>query len=688
MKSASRRTSRKFLLQNDSLEPRCVPATFGMPWPNADRLTLSFAPDSLTTIRGQSSNLSNSLNTQFGAAGASASSVQSAWQTSILKAFEIWSSVANINFGVVADDGSAFGASGQVTSDSRFGDIRIGGIKLSPNALALSMPFDPAISGTNSGDMVFNTDANLNSNPDKLLRVALHEVGHVLGLDHSTDLLSVMTPLLNQQTTLAVSDITAIQNLYGVRNPDQFDAKKANDTVKDATSLSRYDNQNGQLPLVLFADVTQPTDVDNYMFQLPSNYTGYTTIRLQTGGLSLLNASVTVLDSSNVVVGQGEVNLGNGGVSLVQMSGLTPGSRYQVQVKSLDNSSFRVGAYGLAVNYDNTSLVSQAQLNDVLNGHYDSVDVNDLKKLLVNKAGTLLNNDQHKDDDPKNAVKLSPVSGFQANSLYTYTGSFSDSLDVDQFRISGSPKQASVVTLRVDSLDNSALNPTIILTDTNGKVVPSKILINNDHEMTIQAVGLKPSDNLAIQIQSGTGQVGNYRLEADFGNVASNLKTFVANQVSTATSTMSFKFYVAQPQIFQFTSAIQSQTNQAGSQLDWAIIDSTGQVVWNHTSTTGLPTSGDPVLLNSGEYRIFVRLVTNSGVADTLNFQLSGSIISDPIGPVPVDSIDFPQRTDPGLPILYSYPGGVIIDESFFIIPIPDPNYNPWANYGYGGWIA
>jgi hypothetical protein len=41
MKKSRRRPS----LRVEVLEDRCVPATWGNPWPDANHLTLSFAPD-------------------------------------------------------------------------------------------------------------------------------------------------------------------------------------------------------------------------------------------------------------------------------------------------------------------------------------------------------------------------------------------------------------------------------------------------------------------------------------------------------------------------------------------------------------------------------------------------------------------------------------------------------------------
>src|SRR4051794_1893266 len=86
-------------LEVEPLEDRCTPAQFGVPWTDPLHLTLSFVPDG-TALTGAPSNLNAALDGQM---------AHAAWQGVVLRAFQAWASVANINLGVVADDGSAFG---------------------------------------------------------------------------------------------------------------------------------------------------------------------------------------------------------------------------------------------------------------------------------------------------------------------------------------------------------------------------------------------------------------------------------------------------------------------------------------------------------------------------------------------------------------------------------------------------
>jgi len=134
--------------------------------------------------------------------------------TEIQNAFAAWQAVANIQFVQVADGGAAFDAPGATA------DIRIGAHKFDGASGTLAHAFFPPPNGNSAaGDVHFDSQENwtCNSNGMNIGVVALHEIGHSLGLNHeNTSALTVMDPYYNgSMTTLQRDDINGATAIYG-----------------------------------------------------------------------------------------------------------------------------------------------------------------------------------------------------------------------------------------------------------------------------------------------------------------------------------------------------------------------------------------------------------------------------------------------------------------------------------------
>ena len=116
MRSSNKKRLR---LAVELLETRNLLANWGVPWPHADHLTLSLAPDG-TTVDGYTSNLFQTLNQRAATAD---------WETETLRAFQTWAVNANINIGLVSDNGIAVGATAAIQGQGGVGDIRISAIR-------------------------------------------------------------------------------------------------------------------------------------------------------------------------------------------------------------------------------------------------------------------------------------------------------------------------------------------------------------------------------------------------------------------------------------------------------------------------------------------------------------------------------------------------------------------------------
>lgn len=204
MPSPRRRTARAPWLEY--LEERCQPAVFGQPWADPANLTISFVPDG-TDVIGSSSQLFQALDARM---------PQSQWQQQITAAFQQWANAASLGFSIVSDGGQPLGTSGAVQGDSRFGDIRIAAVPMSLEVQAITIPHDPLVAGTLSGDILLNSRVAFDA--ARLTSVLLQEFGHALGMPNSPSSASVMYEIDQGHQALSPTDIFSIQALYGL-NP-------------------------------------------------------------------------------------------------------------------------------------------------------------------------------------------------------------------------------------------------------------------------------------------------------------------------------------------------------------------------------------------------------------------------------------------------------------------------------------
>ncbi len=129
-------------------------------------------------------------------------------------AFAQWSAAADIEFERVPDDGAPFGGGGSAA------DIRIAHADLEATG-TLGYAFFPQ-----NGDLVLDIDYDeeivnfeAESAEEMYLAIAIHEIGHSLGLVHTPVFTAVMaagnflTP-----TTLQADDINRIQSVYGAQD--------------------------------------------------------------------------------------------------------------------------------------------------------------------------------------------------------------------------------------------------------------------------------------------------------------------------------------------------------------------------------------------------------------------------------------------------------------------------------------
>jgi hypothetical protein len=156
---------------------------------------------------------------ELGSAGRTLSDGNTSWNSAVSPAIDMWNQVmANLQLGRVMNSTAPIVSGDRINSMS-FGSTFFGH-SFGSSTLAVTY-YSYSGSTMIEGDIVFNTAqpwdsyrGNLRSAFD-VQRVALHELGHLLGLAHSPLSNAIMYAYINNSYLLTSDDIAGIQSLYG-----------------------------------------------------------------------------------------------------------------------------------------------------------------------------------------------------------------------------------------------------------------------------------------------------------------------------------------------------------------------------------------------------------------------------------------------------------------------------------------
>lgn len=344
----------------EALEARMLLYAEGLPWA-APNLTISFAPDG-TNVAGYES----SLFAKFDSLATS-----SDWQAAIVQGFDTWAQHAATSVSTTADSGDAFGTPGPTQADSRFGDVRVAAVPMADDIIAMSVPHDEVISGTWAGDILFNSNVDLNT-LDEIFAIAVHEAGHVFGLGHSTDPNSPMyLHGIAPATTPTAEDINNLQRLYGVAEPQggsdggadqgggdeqerEHEREHQDDELTAANGLMLSANFQGAIRYDAAGQIFDATDVDFYQLAPISDEfekADVLTVTVRAKTPEGLIPTATILNAGGQVV-ESIVLTNANGEFILQAKDADPRMVHFVEVKAADSTgAHATGTYDFVATF-------------------------------------------------------------------------------------------------------------------------------------------------------------------------------------------------------------------------------------------------------------------------------------------------------------------------------------------------
>ncbi len=664
-----RRRQRK-TLSAECLESRQL--LTAVPWENPSQLTSSIVPDG-TDVVGQSSSFYQS----FSYLGSPAT-----LDRSVADVFQSWIRNANVNIGFVADGGQPVGVAGKTQGDSRFGDVRIAAVSMSDEVYAFSVPHSGGIAGTWAGDIIINS-AFQPATLRQFKSVLMHEVGHVLGLDHSTDPLSPMFLHNSPASTLVptTTDILNLQKLHGVRT-DLLELKKTNNTIGNATPI-RNGSFDGSAPLLNYGDISGPTDMDYYFVNAMPGYSGPVTVRLRAHGLSMFQGNVSITDRSGRILTT--ASAGSYGKDAVLHLNVAATDRLYIRVNSAAATGpFNFGRYALLVSFDRLNQATPQAIEQVPAQNVAFLGQAEQTQIFLTGIAPQYFDDLHLNDVIAAATTLKSTPGFAESTAYGFEGTITNNIDVDFYSMK-TPRSVAVgdvMTVTLNVPESGTLVPSIVVYNSTGQILPAKVIRNGAGILTLQVSGVVSRSTVILSITkdptSTRFQTGNYSFRVRFGAYAEQTVDLVSGTLNAGEPRQFRTFEMSQTRLLAFALTPVGAAAQSGNvATQVTLFDVAGNEIYRLVAIGASVRTADTLLLKPGRYFARINATTRDGAPLPVSgFRLSASMLSDDTGPLGTNPTSAP-------PIDADLIDVVIVSPPVLNPPPPvinqTPNENPWV---------
>ena len=249
------------------------------------------------------------------------------------------------------------------------GDIRIGGFTQGSNVLAFTLLPPGANGGSDAGDILLNTNQSWHNNSDyDLETVLIHEIGHALGLGHSTDINAAMYPYYGGvEQSPNTDDVAGVQTIWGPRQEDPFVQQNGNLSAAKAVDVTSFLNTTINQVALPGLDVAKSSESYWYKVTTPANASSTLTAQVQSAGLSELSPRVQIYSST--IRGLAQVSAAPnayGATTSVSINGVTPNTVYYVSVLGSNSGATGTGGYQLTINMGSGSIASATLPNTTI----------------------------------------------------------------------------------------------------------------------------------------------------------------------------------------------------------------------------------------------------------------------------------------------------------------------------------